>query len=454
MKNLLHRMFYLGIDIGTTSISTIIMNGQTQTIESLHSCHHISYIINENGVFEQDANLILSKTLSIIQNHPKELLNKICAIGITGQMHGVILWSSEKHSNLITWEDKRASQTGKLHEINKISGCEGLRDGFGFTSLSILAQDGVLKDHDYKHCGTIMDYLCWYLCGKPDVSYIDSTNAASWGLYDIKTNTWDLSAINLLGIPQDILPSITVPGSILGHLCKEYADKLSIPENIKIITPIGDNQASVIGSCNSNHDDEIYVTFGTGCQLSMVLQKERALQIPISPTYELRPFLGNNVLIVTAPLCGGNAWALLKNFCKEILNNFGVTTMTDTEIFSKLDELALAEIESTDLPIIEPHFSGERWDVDSRGIIKSINMHNFTIGKIAAALILGMMKNLKDNIPKEFFLNKKLLVANGNAISLNKSFQRALELVFSMPFKISEQKEEATVGAAMLAMLS
>lgn len=53
-------------------------------------------------------------------------------------MHGILLWnkSTKKHSNLITWQDERASVQKILEKFQSIENCSSLRDGFGLTSLA------------------------------------------------------------------------------------------------------------------------------------------------------------------------------------------------------------------------------------------------------------------------------------------------------------------------------
>ncbi|OHT07069.1 FGGY family of carbohydrate kinase, N-terminal domain containing protein [Tritrichomonas foetus] len=442
--------FHLGIDIGTTSVAVIVIDPNSFQVASVFESPHDAYVINENGYAEQDIGKLLECTIGLIKRFSNEILSQITTIGVAGQMHGIMLWNEEQTTNLITWQDQRASKSGRLKEIQKIPGCQALKDGFGFTSLAILSQDG--KISNFTHCGTIMDYIVWILLGKPKESFIDSTNAASWGLFNILSNEWDTNIIKSLNIPLEILPTIKQPGSIIGKLNKEYANQIGLgmlKDEVMIKCPIGDNQASVIGS-SINVFEEIFVTVGTGSQLSIVIDKSEISALEPSTKYEIRPFSKSKVLIVTAPLCGGQAWEILKDMTKEILTKFLDNSLTDEQIYKKLNELALQELNSNDLPIIEPHFLGERWDPESKGAITNLTLQNFSIGKIAAAMALGMAKNLKGNIPDKCFKNRKILLANGAAIRKNEVLAKAFEIVFGMEVINAQRIEETAIGAAIV----
>ena len=452
---------YLGIDIGTTTVATVIIEKPNLSVRSVFMSPHNAYIKNENGIAEQNVNAILTIVDQLIKKHPIDLIKKVKGIGIAGQMHGILLWnkSTKKHSNLITWQDERASVQKILEKFQNIENCSGLRDGFGLTSLASIFynQKNNMNDdlfnldiNHYDCCGTIMDYLVWIYIGSPNQSFIDYTNAASWGLYDISTNQWDFKAIKNLGIDINILPTIVKTGSKVGELCHEYATKYQINSPIPVKCAIGDNQSTIIAT-SKNYDDEIYITFGTGTQLSIVVNKDVTNIVEKSPKYELRPFPYDKLLVVTAPLSGGKSWELLKDMTKDLFKKFDIN-FTDLQIYDKLDEMAIKELNSADLPQVHPHFQGERWDPSLSCTINNINLYNFSIGKIAAGLLIGLANNIKGNIPLKYFENRHIIIGNGTFFKKSKALQKAIEKVFKLPIKFTNTTEESAMGAAILSM--
>lgn len=221
---------YLGIDIGTTSIATVIIDKSDLLVKSVFASPHNAYIPKKNGFAEQDVDIILSMADQLIRSHPMSLIQKVKAIGVAGQMHGILLWNktTKKHSNLITWQNKRASIENILDDFKKKKNCSKLYDGLGLTTLATIYYNQKknlnedvfnLEKNEYNCCGTIMDYIVWLYTGSQEKPSID----ASWGLFDIETNCWDLKTIEDLGIVKNILPTIVKTGSQVGLLCSEIS---------------------------------------------------------------------------------------------------------------------------------------------------------------------------------------------------------------------------------------
>lgn len=433
----------LGIDIGTTSVAAVVIGRSSNERLFALSKNHEAGILLSDGIFEQDSHKVFSTLISIISDIPSDIKEKITSIGVTGQMHGVILFNNQKSSNLVTWQDKRASKSGKLSEINQINGCEHLKDGFAFTTLYMI------KDQfpDYEHCGTIQDYFVWLLTGKPERVSIDFTDAASWGIYNLNTNIWDDDAISKLGIPKGILPQIVPCGTKVGVLSDEWANKLGLTSKIPVTAAIGDNQASIIGSS----DDGLILTIGTGNQLSVVLEREVAFSLEPKPTYELRPFINNKLLAVSAPLSGGSSWKFLVDSIRMWIKELDLTPdWTDDIVYEKIDNLALKSIEKNNLPVFDPSILGERWDINKRGHVSNINLDNFSLSEISASLAIGIMRNLKGNLPESVVTSQTKLIANGNAVHKSKALQKAIEIIFGIKPTLMNSQEEAATGAAIL----
>lgn len=103
--------FILGIDVGTTSLKVSVVNreGKLLAQESVPTKAY-QPVASKSTAAEQDVALILDALSEALGRLSSHLLKGILAIGVTGQMHGVVLWSKENpehFSQLITWEDER-----------------------------------------------------------------------------------------------------------------------------------------------------------------------------------------------------------------------------------------------------------------------------------------------------------------------------------------------------------
>ncbi|EAX89408.1 FGGY family of carbohydrate kinases, N-terminal domain containing protein [Trichomonas vaginalis G3] len=434
-------MFSLGIDIGTSKIAIAVVDVNSKITTYVDSKAHDANIHIKPGFSEQSVDKIFETTDNLISNIPIEIKQKIGYIGITGQMHGVVVSrKNNKTDNLINWEDRRGSVTGKLKLINAIKGCEKLKDGFGMTTLAQLDLS------DAEHCATIHDLYASYLTGLRSVT--DPTDAASWGLFDIFTNKWNEEAIKSLNIPQNILPEVVKCGSFVGKIKPDIAEKFDLNKDVEVYAALGDNQASISGT-SLERDQDIYITIGTGMQLSLIANNEIAKELINSNKIEVRPFLKGQFLAVSAPLLGGEAWKSLALFVDGLIENVTGTKMNIDDVYKKIDELGLAEFDSDDLPDFEPYFIGERWDTSLRGVLSNLTLSNFKIGKISAALAKGIAKTLRGDITQEMLASKSRIVASGNALRKSKLLTLAITKEFEKEVIFSEAKEEAARGAAI-----
>ncbi|OGV53923.1 MAG: hypothetical protein A2017_20990 [Lentisphaerae bacterium GWF2_44_16] len=434
----------LGIDIGTTKAAAVIYDTEKNLLLASVSRDTKADIPCADSRHEQDASKIFITIDEIIGALDPALKSKITSIGVTGQMHGVILSAGEKVSPLVTWKDARATASGRLAEINAKQGCEKLRDGFGFTSLACLAAEGKLAE--WTSASTIHDLLFTRICAL-ETPTCDWTNAASWGLFDVFKNRWDFDAIRSLNIPVRLLPRLAAPGTGAGKLSQKFASKWGLKPGIPIAAALGDNQASILASSFST-EEEIYLTVGTGAQLSVVVSKGLAQELPSSPAMELRPFINGQLLAVSAPLCGGQAFAWLVKSLAGFMKDIGVEAPAEAQLYARLDELGMRSFDS---PLtLKPSFLGERHAPALRGEIENIGLNDFALGNLTSALAYGIIMNMRSMMPGWVFKGRKRVIASGNAMRKLSIMRAKAEQIFSLPIVLSGSKEEAACGAAIL----
>lgn len=431
----------LGIDLGTTKAAAVLLDEAGTLLGVANAAHHAD-IPSVPGGAEQDPAKILEAVARIIAALPQDQLGRISCIGVTGQMHSVLLGNGNTVSPLVTWQDHRCGAE-RLKRFQTETGLP-LREGFGGTTLARLAEEKQLGSWNFA--ATINDYLVYVLTGNKHV-VTDPTHAASWGLY--RDGGWNLKALEALHVPASVLPEIRPCGAVAGTVCAEAARRFGISEGVPVANAIGDNQASIL-SCGGDFAHEIYLTLGTGAQLSMVVDKPPA-ELPDS--LEPRPFPGGRSLLVSAPLCGGAAFAWLADTVNAFRRDLGEAELPKGALLDRLDALALAELERGEPDLtIAPHFLGERWNPDLRGSCCGLTLANATPGKTGAALALGIVRNLKSGFCAEVLADRRSIIGSGNAVRLLKSVQFAIQREFGLPLRLTETREEAAVGAALLAL--
>lgn len=437
--------YCLGIDVGTSKIAAVIMDPVTRQVLDCAAVKTEAGIITvPAGFAEQNVEKIMQTLNTAVNALSADLRRKVTAIGVTGQMHGVMLWNDNTTSPLYTWQDKRASKTGNLEDIRNLSGHDNLQDGYGAVTLAWMAEKNLLEE--WRRAATIHDYAVAKFCGL-EHPVTDASDAASWGLFDIYTKQWDRNAIKQLRIPERFFPVPVNCGDQAGKLVSTIAAKLGLPDGIQVMAATGDNQASILAT-SENSENELYLTIGTGAQLSAVISIDELNSIYIPSSAEVRSYFDNRVLVVAATLSGGQSLLWLPDTINGWLKELGIPEISRDEIFKRLDQTAINGT-SAGLKFM-PNFYGERHDTYLTGSIEGIIKDNFTLGNIFNSLTEGVLENLASMMPEQILDTKKIVVANGNAVRNLATVRTKIPEVFGLPLKVSDSREEAACGAAML----
>lgn len=441
--------YCLGIDIGTSKIAAVIMDSTTSQILDCSSIKTEAEIAAvQAGFAEQDVEKIIQTLYNAVSSLSSDLRRKVTGLGVTGQMHGVMLWNDKTTSPLYTWQDKRASTTGMLEHIRKVSGHESLQNGYGAVTLAWLAANEALSG--WQYAATIHDYAVSRFCGL-EHPVTDAADAASWGLFDIYADRWDNEAIKRLKIPEKFFPEAVKCGSAAGILSDITAAELGLPAGIPVTVATGDNQAAILAT-SSDPERELYLTIGTGAQLSAILSRSEINSIDIPASAEIRPYNDDCFLVVAAALSGGQSMLWMTDMLNSWMCDIGLPELSRDELFTRLDKLA---VQSTDYTLdFKPNFNGERHNPTLTGSIDNIREGNFTLANVFRSLAGGVLKNLAAMMPEKVWQTKQRVVANGNAVRNLAIIKQLIPVVFGMPVRILNSSEEAACGAAILSIKS
>ena len=434
----------LGIDIGTTTAAAVVVDRDGKLLAEASVAHDADPSPRPDRA-EQDVARLFDAATEAATRLPPALRRHVDAVGVTGQMHGVLLadQAGQAVSSLITWQDRRVLENGFLDQLNRRIGA-ALHAGFGCATLAYLAAAGELPPA-VAAATTVADHFVARLVGEGR-EVTDPTNAASWGLFDVAGGAWDAPAVVAAGIPADLLPRVLPCGSEAGRARGTLADNLGLPADVPVAVAIGDNQASLLATMK-DPERELALTLGTGGQLSAVLPP--GMQPPKpgpADTWELRPYPPKRLAAVAAALCGGAAWVWLARTTQRWLEELGAAPPPVDDLFARLNELGLQGQPALD---VRPTFRGERHDPSLRGRIDGIEMENFSLGNLARSLGQGMAANLKAMLPAEILTGRRRIVGSGNALRKNPLLRKCVQDVFGIPLDLTAGREEAAVGAAM-----
>ena len=438
-------MNLIGIDIGTTTISLVLIEKETGKLIAKDTITHESFLSGEIPEMKiQEPEKILSVTLEKLGEW-MELYGRPAGIGFTGQMHGMLYVDKDGNavSPFYTWQDECGNlplQNGKssvemLKEAANNSGT--LASGYGIVTHYYLKNMGCVPENGIK-MSTISDYIIMKLCGKKE-PVIGMDMAASWGGFDLKKKEFCVSSLEAAGVAVSYLPEVKKNSGIVA----ETIQIGKIPAKIPVSISIGDNQASFLGAVGL-HKEAVLVNIGTGSQVSYVSEK----YVDCSGNIELRPYGDNRYLLVGASLCGGRAYAMLEKFYRE------VSGTKDTDYYEVMEKQAKDFLEHYGISEawnVRTTFSGTRTNPKERGQITNIGVENFHPGAFTVGVMKGIIEELfcKYQVMSQLTGKKaKHLIGAGNGMRKNKLMQKLTEDMFELPMELSNSQEEAACGAA------
>lgn len=425
----------LGLDIGTTTVSAVVVENGTllssvtkkngyfiDTGEPFAKCQDVARI-------EETAFSALAELLSLYPD--------VSAIGVTGQMHGILYLDENGTplSPLYTWQDGRGDLPyldGESYAsyLSKKTGY-ALATGYGCVTHFYNQENGLVPRGAVVF-STIHDYIAMRLSGltRP---VTDPTDAASFGLFDVEAGAFDNEALKALGIDSSMLPALS-DGVFIG----KYQGKIAVA------AAIGDNQASFLGTTGGKREGML-LNVGTGSQFSAYSDVYIT-----ADDLETRPFPGGGYLLVGASLCGGRAYALLERFFRETAAMLGVDC---ARAYDAMDALAAKSEPVTDPITVTPLFSGTRKNPSLRGSIENLSTENFTPRHLITGMMEGMARELYE-MYRSYLASggtPSMLYGSGNGLRVNPYLQKCFEKLFETPLTLSNAKEEAATGAALYA---
>lgn len=259
-------MFYIGVDLGTSAVKLLLMDGQGKIEKIVSREYPLSF--PHPGWSEQNPEDWYENAIEGI----KELTvdcdkSEVAGISFGGQMHGLVALDEKEDviRPAILWNDGR---TGKETDyLNQIIGKEKLSEysaniAFaGFTAPKILW----MKENEPENFARIKkimlpkDYLAYKLSGTFCSDYSDASGML---LMDVKNKCWSKEMMDICGITEKQLPKLFESYDVVGTLKDEIAEELGLSASVKVIAGAGDNAAAAVGT-GTVGDGRCNISLGT-----------------------------------------------------------------------------------------------------------------------------------------------------------------------------------------------
>ena len=422
-------MLALGVDCGTSKVAVALVDQGGVSVHAAALVHQ-GELPTPAGRAEQDGERIVRAAEELVRSLPGELRAQVAAIGLTGQMHGVLLHDREGkvRSPLVSWQDRRVLEDPGF--ITALPHPRALHAGYGIATLHWWARQGALGED--LRAATIHGLLAARWCGL-ERAVIDPTDDQAWG-----------GLAGAAAVIRGLLPRQVGHGERIGALTAAAAATLGLPVGALVAAPLGDNQASLRATLTEPLQ-ELAFTLGTGCQLAAVVRRDD----PIAPGHsDLRPYDAEHQLLVAAPLCGGAAWLWLADTAASWCADLGLQPPGRDQLLATLDRLGLS---AADRLSCHPHFAGERHDPALTASFGGFTLPHGRLGEVARAVARGIAANARDLLPVAARAGRLRVVASGNALRRSALLRAMAEEELGLPLLLRSPREEAATGAALVA---
>jgi len=443
----------LGIDVGTSGTKTALFSIEGNLIAS-HTDEYPLYQPN-NGWAEQDPADWWRATVNGI----RAVIGKaggaeISGIGLSGQMHGLVMLDSggEVLRPSIIWCDQRTE--AETEDMDRILGRQRIIEitanapMTGFTAAKIL---WVKKNEPeiYEKCAHILlpkDYIRFKLTGEFATEVSD---ASGMQLMDVPKRDWSVEVTDKLGIDRALLAKMYESQDVTGVTSSSCAELTGLAVGIPVVGGAGDNPAAAVGT-GVVAQGKAFTTIGSSAVVYAVSD-------------EVRIDLKGRVHALCASVPG--KWTVMS--CTQgaglslqwLRNNVCTEEMREAEgqgldPYILMDKLAAEVPAGSGKLLFLPYLMGERSphpDPDARGVFFGLSgVHE------RANLIRAVMEGVAFSQLEcvEVFREMgvpvgDMMITGGGAKS--KLWRGMLSDLYGCPVSVPASDEGAALGAAILA---
>ena len=245
-------MLYIGIDLGTSAVKLLLMDGEGEIQNVVSKEYPIEF--PQPGWSQQNPE---DWRDAVLEGIPELLRGfdaaQVAGIGAGGQMHGLVVL--DEHDQMIRpailWNDGRTAR--EVDYLNGTVGKEKLSAWTaniafaGFTAPKLLW----MREHEPENFARIRkimlpkDYINFLLTG---VHCTDYSDASGMLLLDVEHRRWSREMLDLCGITEGQMPRLFESYETVGTLRPEVAARLGLSPQVQVCAGAGDNAAAAIGT--------------------------------------------------------------------------------------------------------------------------------------------------------------------------------------------------------------
>lgn len=438
--------YLLGIDSSTTATKALLVDDRGKVVGVASSNYPLStprplWAEQDPELWWEATRQSISEVLKTSQVDPAE----ISGVGLTGQMHGLVLLDAEGEvlRPAILWNDQRSAaecdlmrETLGLTRLVEITG----NDAFpGFTAPKLLW----VKEHEpeiYARVDQVLlpkDYVRYRLTGNYAT---DRAGAGGTLMLDLRTRDWSAELLETFDIPARWLPPTHEGSDITGGISEAAAELTGLVRGTPVVGGGGDQAAQGVG-VGAVETGVVALTLGTSGVV--FASSDRPLTEKDGRLHAFPHALPNkwHVMGVMLSAAGSLQW-------------YRDVVAPGVDFGTLVEEAAAVEPGSEGLVFL-PYLSGERTphaDPHARGAFVGLTLRHRR-PHMTRAVLEGVAFGIRDNfaLMQEVGLEAidQVRVSGGGAKS--PLWRQILADVCGVELHVVKTTEGAAFGAALLA---
>lgn len=435
----------LGIDLGTSSVKAMLFDAEQGVIAVRAEEYGVD--IAHPGWAQQSPALwweSLVRVLRWLESHYREAYRSVCAVGYSGQMHGMVLTDAKGKPvrPAVIWLDQRAGR--QLKEIGAVLSeedmgnvfCNRVSSGFAFPSLLWVREQEPEIFARAAHFLGPKDYIRYKMTGEIGAEVVD---ASSTTLFATGERDWAWEVIDRFHLPPQLFPKVHESADIAGTVTAQCEAQTGLPAGIPVIYGSGDQPAQSIGN-GVIGPGRIISNIGTGGQISAFSSR---------PAYDKK--------LRTNTFCHAirNAWTIFgATLCSGMSLSWAKNKVFRVGSYEEINAAVAAVSPGADGLIYLPYLSGERtphMNPDARGVFFGMTLGQEQ-GHFLRAVMEGVTYSLRDclGILQELGIDAPEIIASGGATASPQWMQMQADIL-GKPVRVSRVKEQACLGSCLLA---
>jgi len=429
---------FLGIDLGTSSLKALVLDLDGSVVGTGSAPYPL--LTPQPGWAEAEPEAWWEAAAIAVPEAAGVHAAEIAAIGLSGQMHGVVLSDELGHAlrPAIIWADSRTRK--QLATYSELSP-ERRRTlanpiATGMAGLTLLW----LKEHErqlYRRAQWALQPKDWLRLRMVHEAATEPSDASATLLYDMTTDYWAKELLEELDLRLDFLAPIRESVEICGILTSSAAEHLGVRPNLPVVAGAADAAAAAIAG-GLLDPGPVQLTIGSGAQV--VAPRDRLAIDSTGRTHLYR---------AAAP----DRW-----YAMAAMQNAGIALeWVRTMLRASWDEVydeAFAVAPGAEGLLFLPYLTGERtpyFDPDARGAWVGLRLVH-TRGHLLRAALEGVAFAVRQGVEALLATGvpaTELRLAGGG--SFDPRWRHLLADVLEQPLLASATSSASSLGAALLA---